>query len=126
MRADDEAADETRVAKANLSLRRMDVDVDQPRGRLDEEGGDRMAVTRQEVGIGGAERAVELLVAHRPVVDEEELPEAIAAIVGRQAGEAGEADAFALCVDGDRVVAELRVRAPAPYGEADRRWRRNR
>ena len=42
---------------------------------VDEQRRHRMAVALHEVGIGGAERAEEQLVAHRPAVDEEELRE---------------------------------------------------
>ena len=75
-----------------------------------------MAVALHQVGIGGAERAEEQLVAHRPAVDEEELAEAVRPAVGRQPGEAGEPRAFPHRLDRDRVVAEV-----APHHVAEPR-----
>ena len=68
---DDQAAHQAGIAEADLGLGRVDVDVDLGRVELDVEGGDRMAVAGQEVGVGGAQRAVQQPVAHRAAVDEQ-------------------------------------------------------
>ena len=54
-----------------------------------------MAVARQVIGVGGAHHADQQLVAHRPAVDEEKLPERIGARQRRQRGEALDAQALA-------------------------------
>ncbi len=95
------------VAEAHLGLGRMHVDVDLARIERDEQRQQRMAVARQIVGIGRAHRADQQLVAHRPAVDEQILPERIGARQRRQAGKAGHAHAFALGVDGDGIGAEI-------------------
>ena len=68
---------------------------------------DRIAVARQHVGIGAADRAGDQLVAHRPAVDIGILLQRVGAVEGRQRDVAGEPHAFALGVDGDRVVGEV-------------------
>jgi hypothetical protein len=78
----------TGIAEAHLGLGRMDVHVDVGRVQLDVEGRQRMAVAGQEVGVGGAQRALQQPVAHRASVDEQVLVGGVAAAVGRQAGEA--------------------------------------
>ena len=65
-RADDQAAHQAGIAEAHLELRRVDVHVELGGVELEEERGDRKAVARQHVGIGGAERAREQRVAERP------------------------------------------------------------
>src|SRR5690349_2819618 len=77
----------------------MDVDVDLARIEGDEQGDDRMAITLEEIGVGGANRAEEELVAYRPAVDEEELSEAVGAAIGRQPGETPKGDPFSGRVD---------------------------
>ena len=105
--ADDQAAHQGGIAEADLGLGRMDIDVDQVRRHLEEERQDGMAVVRQEVAIGPADRAVEQLVAHRPAVDEEVLGLGIGAVEGRQADVAGQAQALALGVDRQRILGEV-------------------
>src|ERR1700730_12762915 len=92
----------------------MDVDVDL--ARIEEEGDDRVAVAFQQVGIGGADRAEEELVAHRPAVDEEKLRQAVGTAIGREAGETLQSDAFARRIDRKRVAAEA---GADERGEAD-------
>ena len=95
------------VAEAHLGLGRMHVDVDLARLERDEQRQQRMAVARQIIGIGAAHRADQQLVAHRPAVDEQILPERVGARQRRQAGEAVHAHALALGVDGDGIGAEV-------------------
>ncbi len=85
----------------------MDVDVEVLRVDLDEQGGQRMAVARQEVGIGGPQRPGQQLVAHRPVIDEQVLVHGIATRKGRQAGITAQAHAFAPLVDQQGIVGEI-------------------
>jgi hypothetical protein len=90
-RADDQAADGGRVAKAHFGLGRMDVDVDLAWLAFDEQSRDRVPVGGQEVEIGASERAGERLVAHRSPVDEQELLGRVRPAIGWQAHAAGEA-----------------------------------
>ena len=67
------------VAEAHLGLGRMHVDVDLARRQRHEQRDQRMAVARQVVGVGAAHHADQELVAHRPAVDEQILPERVGA-----------------------------------------------
>jgi hypothetical protein len=69
--ADDQAADQRRIAEPHLGLGRVDVHVDVGGSMLDEQGRRRMAVAGQEVGIGGAQGPLQQAVAHRAAVDEQ-------------------------------------------------------
>ncbi len=64
--ADDQAADSRGIAKAHLGLGRVDVDVDLVERDLEEQSSDRMAVAGDQVAIGGAQRADQQPVLHRP------------------------------------------------------------
>ncbi len=105
--ADDQSTDEGRIAEADLRLGRVDVDVHQGRIEIKVEGGGRVAVAGQEVGVGGPQRALQQAVAHRPAVDEQVLVRRVAPVVGGQAGEAGQPHALALLVHGQGVVGEV-------------------
>ena len=72
-----------------------------------EQRGDRMAVAGDEVAVGGAQCSDEQAVLHRARVDEQELLVGQAAIEGRQADHAGQAEPVALDVDADAVAVEL-------------------
>ena len=109
----EQRAHQRRIAEAHLGLGRMHVDVDLARIERDEQRHDRMAVARQIVGIGAAHHADQELVAHRPAVDEEILPERVGARERRQRREAFDRDAFALARDLDRVGAEFGPRMSA-------------
>ena len=106
-RAHDQAAHDAGVAEADLGLGGMDVDVDHLGRRLEEQRHHRMAVARQEILVGAAHGAGQQLVAHRPAVDEEILVLAGRPVERRQAGEAAQAKALAVGVDGQRIVGEL-------------------
>ena len=95
------------IAEAHLGLGGMHVDVDLARIERDEQRHDRMPVARQVVGIGAAHHADQELVAHRPAVDEQILPERIGAGVGRQRREALDRHAVALAAHLDGVGAEF-------------------
>ena len=56
-RVDDQRAHQAGVAEAHLGLGRVDVDVDFARRQRDEERDQRMAIARQIIRIGGADRA---------------------------------------------------------------------
>ena len=101
------------IAEAHLGLGRMDVDVDLLGRQLDVERDQRMAVAGQEVGVGGAQRALQQPVAHRPAVDEQVLVGRRCRVEGRQAGIAGQPHALALRVDGERVVGEVAAQMAA-------------
>ncbi len=90
-----------------LGFRGMHVDVDLARGQRDKQRDHRVPVTRQIVRIGRTHDADQELVAHRPAVDEEILPERIGARERRQSGEAFDRHAVALAHDFDRVGAKL-------------------
>jgi hypothetical protein len=86
--ADDQAAHQGRVAEPHLGLGRVDVDVDLGGVERHVEGRRRVAVAGQEVGIGGAQGALQQAVAHGAAVDEQVLVGGVAAVVGGQADEA--------------------------------------
>ena len=88
--ADDQPADQRRIAEADLGLGRVDVDVDLLAGKVDEQSDDRVAVAGEQILIGGADRADQQPVLHRPAVDEQILMVGDAAVEGRQAGDAAE------------------------------------
>ena len=111
----DHAADQPRVAEADLGLRRVDVDVDEVGRRVEEQRDDRVAVARQQVEIRAADRADEQPVADRAAVDEQELMVGHAAAERRHAGEAAEAQLVAVEVDRHGIVGEV---APEQRGEA--------
>ena len=72
-RADQEAAHQCGRTEAHLRLGRMDVDVDLLGRELQEQGGHRLAVARQQIAVSGAQRTLEQAVLHRPAVDEQML-----------------------------------------------------
>ena len=77
-----------------------------------------MAVAREQVAIGAAQRAEQQAVAHRASVDEQILLARLGAVESRQAGEAGNDGAAALAGDGRRVVGELVAHDAAQPREA--------
>ncbi len=105
--ADDHPANELRVAETHLGLRGMDVHVDLARRYIEEERDDRMAVAREQVGIGAAQRADEQPVLHRAPVDEQILMIGDAAIVGWQADHAAQMHVAAVHIDPDAVRGEI-------------------
>ena len=105
------------VAEAHFGLGRMHVDVDLARVERDEQRQQRMAVARQIVGVGRAHRAEQKFVAHRPAVDEQILRQRIGARQRRQTGEAFEAYALALGLDGNGVGAEVGAEHVAEAGQ---------
>ena len=120
-RADDQPAHQGRVAKADLGLGRVDVDVDLVGRPVEKQRDDRMAVARQHVLIGAAHRARQQLVAHRPAVDDEILVARQGPVQGRQAGEPGQAKPAALGIDRQRILGEIAAeqrRKPAPRGRS--------
>ena len=87
----------------------MDVHVHRLGRAGDEERRGRVAVAGEHVGIGGAQRPEQQLVADRAVVDEEVLGDRRAAREGRERREAAEPDAVALGVDREGVGHEIRT-----------------
>ena len=85
----------TCVAKAHFGFRRVDVDVDFARVALEEQGGDRVPVGRQEIEIGARAARRRRLVAHRPSIDEQELWEAFGRLKVGRPDPAGKPRAFA-------------------------------
>ena len=106
-RPDDEAAHEAGVAKAHFRLGGMDVDVDLARVAFDEQRQDRVPVGRQEIHVGRPHRAGEILVAHGPAVDEDELRERVRPAEGRHADPSLEPHALARRLDAQRVLGEV-------------------
>ena len=82
--ADDEGADEARLAEAHFRLGGMDVDVDEGGIAGDGEAEHRMTVRTHRVGIGPAHGAQQQAVAHRAAVDREVDLVARAAMVARR------------------------------------------
>ena len=113
-RADHRRAHRARVAEAQLGLGRMDVDVDLAGIDREEERHHRKAVAEDEIGIGGAHRAEQHLVAHRAAVDEVELAERIGARIGRQPREPRDDDAVPRQSPAARRCRRNRRPSPAP------------
>ena len=105
--ADDQAAHQGGIAEPDLGLGRVDVDVDEKRIDVQEQGRRRVPVPRQEVGVGAAERALQQAVLHGAAVDEQILVRGVAPAVGRQAGVARQAHAVAFLVDQQGVGLEV-------------------
>ncbi len=118
--ADDQPAHQCSVAEAHLGLGRVDVDVDQLGRQLEKQRHHGMAVAGEKILIGAAHRALQQAVAHRPAIDEEELPGGGRAMEGRQADIAGEANALARRVDRQRVVGKVAAEDGGQPGEARR------
>jgi len=117
-RADNEAADGGRVAKAHFGFRRVDVDVNLGGLAFDKQSRDRMPVRGQEIEIGAPERAGERLVPHGAPVDEQELLRGVRPAIGRQAHPAREPSAVAVRLERDRIRGELIAqRLPEPPSE---------
>ena len=72
-RADDQPAHQPGIAEAHFRLGGMHIHIHESRIAIEEQRQRRMAVARQEIGIGAAHRADQQLVAHRPAIDEQEL-----------------------------------------------------
>ena len=120
-RADDEPAHQRRVAEADLGLGRVYVDVHHVGREIDEERRHGMAPAVQQVGVGRAYGAVQQAVAHRPAVDEEILVLRAGAVEGGQRCVAFKPHAFALGVDGERVLGEFAAHDQRESREAPRR-----
>ena len=108
--ADDHAADQLRIAKPHLGLRRVDVHIDLAARHVEEQRDDRMTVAREQVGIGTAQRPDEQPVLNRAPVDEQILMVRDAAIVGRQADHAADVHAAAIQIDADAVCRQIALR----------------
>ena len=121
----DQRADEAGVAEAHFGLGRMHIGIDLRRRQRHEQRHHRMAVARQIVGIGGAHRAEDELVAHRAAVDEQILAERIGAGQRWRGRKTLDDDAFALGTDFDRGRAKIRAQYVAeprqPSGRAGQR-----
>ena len=105
-RADQQTAHEAGVAKAHLRLGRVDVHVHLLGRDLQEQRGHRVAIARQQVAIGGAQRALEQPVLNRATIDEQVLrPRRALAGIG-QADQTREAHAIALDLERERIVSE--------------------
>lgn len=105
--ADEKATDEPHVAKADLGLGRMDIDVDLVGITAQKERERGVAALRQIIHIGRADRAEQQLVADRPAIDEKILRRGIGAVPGRQPGKSIEIDAFARGRDLQRIGAKF-------------------
>lgn len=101
--ANDERPDSAGLAKANLRLGRMNVDVHEVRVERDEQREQRVAAARYEIAVGTFDRADQQLVADRPAVHEQELQARIGSVEGRQAREARDRYAITLSGDGERI-----------------------
>ena len=85
----------------------MDVHIDQFRRHFDEQGHNRMAIPREHLGIGTTHRADQQPVLDRASVDEQKLVIGDTAIIGWQAGDAGQVNFFPLQIDADAVGAQI-------------------
>ena len=96
----------------------MHVHVDRLGRHLQEQRHQRMAVPCEKVLIGAAQGAEQQAVAHRPSVHEEVLGLGVAPVQGGQANVAGEPQALAFRIDGQRVGGELAAHDGAKPGQA--------
>ena len=99
--------DLARIAKANLDLGRMHVDVDALRRDRDEEQVRRLASAVQDVVVGGAHRVRDQLVAHVAAVDVDVLQVGPRARRLRRSGATGDCQAAEVDGDGAAVLGEL-------------------
>ena len=107
-RRNDQRAHPAGIPKANLGFRRMDIHI-HPVGRhIQEERQHGKAPARHKLLIARPDRALEQPVAHGAAVDEQILRLRRAAVPGRQAGMAGEAEPVRLQRNRNRVLRELR------------------
>ena len=116
-RAGDQRAHAPRVAEAHLGFARMHVDVDLARGKVHEQRQQGIAALRQQVAVGRAHGADQQAVLDRAAVDEQVLLAGIGPVQGGKAGKARDAHAFALDVDGKRIVEEVAAHDAAEAGE---------
>ena len=114
----DQGANQAGIAKAHFRFRRVHVDVDFGRRKLDKQRHERMAIARQIIGIGRTHGTDEQLVAYRPSVDEQILAERIGARKRRQRCIAFDPDALAFGGYLDRVGAKIRAENVAEAREA--------
>ena len=105
--ADDQPPNQTRIAEPHLGLRRMGIDVDRLGRDFKEQRQQGVPVVGEKIPVGGANRALQQLVPHRPAVDEQELHLRVAAIQRRQADMTGQLDAVPRRLDGQGVGAEV-------------------
>ena len=100
----------------------MNIHVDLTGVAAEKECDYRKALARKMVRIGGNQRPDQYLVAHGPVIDEKVLVLARSPMKRRQAGKAGQPDAFALGVDRKCVVDEISAKdLTQPLQETGRR-----
>ena len=95
------------IAKPDLGLGRVDIDVDLVPRNLDEQRRHRMPVAREQVAIGAAQRPDQQPVFHRAAVDEQILLVGHAAIEGRQADHPGQVQPVANAVDPQPVPLQI-------------------
>ncbi len=108
-RVHDQRADQAGIAEPHLGLGRMHIGIDLAGIERHEQRHHGMAVARQIVGIGRAHRAENELVAHRPAVDEQILPERVGARQRRRRGKTFDHDAFALGAHLNGAGAKIRA-----------------
>ncbi len=82
---DEQGTDLTRLPEANLRLGRVHVDVDAVGRHVQPQHHHRMTVGGEHGTVGGAYHPAQLPVADRAAVDEQELAQAVGAVIGRQA-----------------------------------------
>ena len=110
---DDKPAHQIGVAKTDLGLGGVDIHID-PRGRaVEKQRRRRVPVARQHIHVARPECAIELLVAHGPAVDEEELRHGGPTRCGGKARIAAQAKPIPFGVDHQRIVDEIAPQKPA-------------
>ena len=125
-RANDQRPHAAGIAKANLRLGGMNVDVDVGRRDVEKQRKKRRAPARDEIAVSGANGADQELVLHRTAVDEQELLRAIGPVKRREASETEDAHrgrrTIAGARDFKRVVHELAAHDGAdPFEPSGRR-----
>jgi hypothetical protein len=106
------------IAEADFRLGRVDIHVHIFGVQLHKQRRQRVAVPRQKILIGRADHAVQHPVFYRAAIDEQELHLRIAAVQRRQTGEPCQRHAFAFCLNGHGIVAEVPSHDGAKTGEA--------
>ena len=105
----DQPANQRRVAKPYLGLGGMDVYIDQTVRHIEEQRDQRMAVTREHIGIGATDRPDQQPVLDRPAIDEQILVIRDAPVESRQAGDAAQHQPLPRDIHGHAIIGKRMI-----------------
>ena len=101
------AVDSSAILEAHFQFRRMNIDVDQIRGHLQTDKGDRRAAGQQQTAIGFAQRMLQRTVADVPAVQEQVLHAVVGPAVVRIRHVSGQADLAVVAGHRNQRLADL-------------------